>query len=73
MANNDFFLGWGWVFWLGFMFLVFSNLGSWGYTYRSQKKYSGLIPNRAIDILKERYARGEVNHEEFDKMKKALI
>ncbi len=37
--------------------------------------YSGQIPtktNDAIDTLKQRYARGEINREEFEKIKKDI-
>lgn len=29
--------------------------------------------NTAMEILKQRYARGEISHEEFDKMKANLL
>lgn len=72
MMNYELFSGWGFFLWLGFFFLVISSFGNWGYTYRTHKKYSGLFPNKALDILNERYASGEVNHDEYTKMKSAL-
>ena len=35
---NDWSFGWGWVLWFGFIFLMFSSFGNWGYTYRAHKK-----------------------------------
>ncbi len=43
-----------------FIFLMFSSFGNWGYTYRAHRKYDGTNKD-AIDILNERYARGEIN------------
>jgi putative membrane protein len=33
----------------------------------------GSANSKAIEILKERYARGEITHEEFESMKKEIL
>ncbi len=57
---NDWYFGWGWILWFGIMFLMFSSIGNWGYTYRAHRKYGDLPAKDALDILNERYARGEI-------------
>jgi len=37
--SNDWFFGWSWLLWFGFIFLLFSSFGSWVYTYRVHRKY----------------------------------
>jgi len=66
---NDWYLGWGWILWLGFIFLMFSNVGNWGYTYRAHRKYDIQPRKQAIDILNERYVRGEITREEYGQLK----
>jgi putative membrane protein len=66
---NDRYFSWGWFLWLGIIFLMFSSLGNWGYTYGAHRKY-GLVPQgRAVDILNERYARGDISREEYGRLK----
>jgi putative membrane protein len=70
---NDWYAGWGWFLWFGVVLLFASSAGNWGYTYRAHRKYYDLYPKKeAIDILNERYARGEVTHEEYARMKSSI-
>lgn len=70
---NDWHFGWCWMLWLGFIFLVFSGLGNWGYTYRAHRKY-GLKPHKdALDILSERYARGEITRDQYALSKTGIV
>jgi putative membrane protein len=68
-AGNDWFFGWEWILWLGFLFLMFSSFGNWGYTYRAHRKYDGQPRKEAIDILNERYARGDITREQYSVLK----
>jgi putative membrane protein len=67
---NDWYSGWGWFLWFGVIFLFISSVGNWGYTYQAHRKYLGHYAEKdALDILNERYARGEINHEEYLRIK----
>jgi len=66
---NDWYFGWGWVLWFGFIFLMFSTIGNWGYTYRAHQKYEGPPRKEASDILNERYARGDITLEQYTQMR----
>jgi putative membrane protein len=67
---NDWYSGWGWFLWIGVFFLIFSTFGTWGYTYSAHRKLDNEYPYKdAKAILNERYARGEITHEEYIKMK----
>ena len=60
---------WGWLmmplFWGGIILLVVWLVREVGWSSSNQ-------PNRALEILKERYAKGEINKEEFEAKKKDL-
>jgi putative membrane protein len=66
---NDWYFAWGWFLWFGIIFLAFSSIGNWGYTYRAHRKYDTAPSARALDILNERYARGDISREEYGRLK----
>ncbi|NMC32082.1 MAG: hypothetical protein GYA36_06440 [Veillonellaceae bacterium] len=58
-------LFWG-VIIIGGFFLV-------RYLMRQSQTATRVTENTALEILKQRYARGEINDEEFEKMKAKLL
>jgi putative membrane protein len=74
--------GWG-MGWFGMIFMIIFwgliivglvSLIRWLIQNTSSKGRSGVsMGSKATDILKERYARGEINLDEFESMKKDLI
>ncbi|MDF1781656.1 MAG: SHOCT domain-containing protein [Alcanivoracaceae bacterium] len=71
MYWNELYSGWGWFLWFGVWFLILSSFGNWGYSYRAHQKYDRQ-PRNALDLLKERYARGEIQRGEYDDIKTEL-
>ncbi len=55
------------------LILIIVALVKWvfGVPWRSEGRRSG--ENRALEILKERYARGEIGKEEFEQRKRDLL
>lgn len=71
---NDWYMGWGWFLWFGVIFLFFSSIGNWGYSYRAHRRLEDRAPQKdAIDLLSERYAKGEISREEFHRMKAEIF
>lgn len=68
---------WGWGMWMGWLFwLVVIGLIIWGVkTMASQSRGQSSNPQQesALDILKKRYVRGEINDQEFEEKKRRLI
>lgn len=63
--------GWGWFLWMAIVLFMISSFGSWGYTYRIHRRVCG--SSNALDILNERYAKGELTIEELRKMKSEIL
>lgn len=59
---------WGLIFWVIFS-LVRGGMGHGCCGHGSHKEHGEKTPS---DILKERYAKGEISKEDFDKMRKDL-
>lgn len=76
---GDWGMGWfGGIFMIIFWVLIIVGLVfliKWLVQSTKGHSNSGRIESssRALDILKERYARGEINKQEFDEKKKDLI
>jgi putative membrane protein len=66
--------GWGFMFIIPLVFLVFIILGVYLLIPELSRKNRSVITQREIplDILKERYAKGEITHEQYLKMKEEL-
>lgn len=60
---------WDWILWMGFIFLMFSSMRTWGYTYRAHRKFDGSQPQDAATILNERYAAGEITRDQYRTLK----
>ncbi len=69
--------GWGggflmMIFWtvlfIAILLWVFKTIQN----QRDERTSAGLKTDTPLDILKKRYARGEINKEEYDKIKKDL-
>jgi len=70
--------GWGWgmlgavhmILWWVLIVLGIVVLGKWLFASKSDGGRSG--NSRALDILKERYAKGEIGKDEFEQKKRDL-
>ena len=64
----------GWWMWL--MMIIFwgiiIGLVIWGINALTRRTGGGGGGSNALDIARERYAKGEISHEEFEKIKKNL-
>jgi len=71
-------MGWG-GWWFGLLMMglavllvVLVIVGLWRLFSSGSASRSAAAPDRALDILRERFARGEIDEEEYEARKKAL-
>ena len=60
----------GWIFWLVIIVLIIWGVKTLASSNRSQN--TDPPQESAMEILKKRYARGEINDEEFEEKKRHL-
>ncbi len=70
-------IGWGggflmMVFWTVFVITILIWIFKTVQNRSNRRTFSGLKNETSLDILKKRYARGEISKEEYDKIKKDL-
>lgn len=64
--------GYGGMF-MGFLFLIILGVAIYFFVqYLMSKNVTGQVKETPMDILKKRYAKGEITKEEFDRMKNDL-
>ena len=69
-------MGWGGGIFMMIFWVVVIGLIIWGIVRMSS--HGGYTPgqrygNNALDIAKERYAKGEISKEDFEQLKKTLL
>jgi|APTNR8051073442_1049403.scaffolds.fasta_scaffold01349_13 putative membrane protein len=83
MMGWDWGMGWGWIFFGGLMMVVFwggllalivlavRGFSGGGQSRQGDRPESNATPN-PLEILKTRYAKGEITQEEFETIRKDL-
>ncbi len=62
-------MGFGWILWIAIIALIVFLV----WQYLRQDKTLGGSKNSPLEILKQRYAKGEVDKEEYEEKKRDLI
>jgi putative membrane protein len=64
-------MGFGWIFWIVIIAVIVWLVMQ--FNNKNQSDNSNMIvKDSPLDILKKRYAKGEISKEQFDQMKKNL-
>lgn len=72
---NNLYFGWGWLLWLGIVFPFFLSMVNWRYVHAIYRKnqLGARVKKDALHILNERYAGGEITHEEFNRVRSDIL
>ncbi len=62
-------MGFGWILWIAIIALIVFLV----WQYLRQDKNLGDSQNSPLEILKQRYAKGEIDKEEYEEKKRDLI
>jgi putative membrane protein len=62
----------GWIFWLAIIGIIVYLLVNQSSRNRNQDFFHQPSSDTPIDIIKKRYAKGEITKEQFDQMRKDL-
>lgn len=73
LTDGGYYFGWFWIVWVGFIILMFSSMGNWGYSYRAHRKFDGSVRRSAGEILNERYASGEIDRAQYQQLKADIL
>lgn len=67
--------GWGWIFMGPVFWLIIIGIVVYAIVSNSKRGFNQNFPGpneTPLDIIKKRYAKGELNKEQFEQMKKDL-
>lgn len=69
---------WGWTYggiWMIIFWVAIIGLIAWGVFALGRREHGPVTAekNSPLDIVKERYARGEISKEEFDRIRKDIM
>jgi putative membrane protein len=64
-------MGFG-LIWILLIIVVIAIALGWRPDFLQSRQFNGQSGKTVLDILKERYARGEISREEYDEMRRDL-
>ncbi len=65
--------GFGGMWFMPVFFIIFWGLVIWGITAVVRGQRGSSSPDSALEVLQKRYARGEIDKEEYEEKKKDLV